>query len=75
MGGDQIGYNHAMSRVSNSITLTTPMRLGDGTEYPTRGHREVARAIIASMAYQVAEMRKRDVMRNQKEDFGILVAR
>jgi hypothetical protein len=76
-GGDQIAYNFdsAMIKVSNSVNSVTPMKLGDGTEYRTKGSREVARAIMASMAYQVAQMRRRDIMRDQKEDFARSVAR
>ena len=77
MGGDQIVYNfdYAMMKVSNSVNSVTHMKLGDGTEYGTKGPREVAEAIRAAMSYQVGQMRIRDVMRNQKEDFGELIAR
>jgi hypothetical protein len=76
-GGDQIVYNFdsAMIKVSNSVNSVTPMKLGDGTEYRTKGPREVAKAIMAAMAYQVGQMRRRDVMRDQKEDFARLVSR
>lgn len=77
MGGDQIVYNfdYAMTKVSNSVISVTPMRLGDGTEHSTKGPREVAEAIRAAMSYQVSQMRMRGVMRDQKEDFGELIAR
>jgi hypothetical protein len=73
-GGNQIAYNFdfALAKVSNSIHSVIPMKLGDGSEYSTR---EVAKAIIATMTYQVGQMRLRELMRNQKEDFVELLAR
>jgi hypothetical protein len=77
MGGDQVAYNfdQALNKVSNSIQTGNPMRLGNGDEYGTRGHREVARAIIAALEYQIGQMRSRETMRNQKEDFKELMNR
>jgi hypothetical protein len=76
-GGDQIVYNFdsAMIKVSNSVNSVTLMKLGNGTDYRTKGPREVATAIMAAMAYQIEQMRRRDLMRDQKEEFAILVSR
>jgi hypothetical protein len=77
MGGDQIVYNFdfAMTKVSSSVNAVTPMKLGDGTEYGTRGPREVAAAIRAAMRYQISLMSEKETMRSQKEEFGDLMAR
>jgi hypothetical protein len=77
MGGDQVAYNfdQALNKVSNSIQTGNPMRLGNGEEFGTRGHREVARAILAALEYQINQMRSRETMRNQKEDFKVSMNR
>jgi hypothetical protein len=76
-GGSQIAYNFdsVLAKVSNSVQSVIPMKLGDGSEHGTRGPREVANAIIAAMTYQVRQMRHRDLMRNQKEDFAGILSR
>jgi hypothetical protein len=78
MGGDQIVFNFdsAMAKVGNSVMSGIPMKLGDdGAHYSTKGAREVAKSIIAAMGYQVEQMKNRDFMRNQGEDFKRIISR
>jgi hypothetical protein len=77
LGGDQIAYNfdYAMIKVSSSVKLATPMKLEDGSLHSVKGPREVAHAIIAAMEFQVELMQDRGLMRDQKEDLGILITR
>jgi hypothetical protein len=64
-----------MIKVSSSVKLATPMGLGDGTLHSIKGPREVAHAIIAAMEFQVELMQDRGLMRDQKEDLGVLMTR
>jgi hypothetical protein len=77
IGGDQMAYNfdYAMTKVSSSVKLATPMRLGDGSLHGIKGPREVANAIIAAMEFRVELMQNRSLMRDQKEDLGVLMTR
>jgi hypothetical protein len=77
MGGNQIAFNFnlAMTRVGNAVASATDMRLGNGTLLSIRGPFDVSMAIAASMEYQINVMRSRETMRNQKEDFPVLMAR
>ncbi len=77
IGGDQIAYNfdYAMVKVSSSVKLATPMKLGDGSTHGIKGPREVAFAIMAAMEFQVELMHDRGTMRDQKEDLSTLMTR
>ncbi len=77
LGGDQIAYNvdYAMIKVSSSVKLATPMRLGDGSLHSVKRPGEVAHAVIAAMEFQVELMQDRGLMRDQNEDLGVLMTR
>jgi hypothetical protein len=77
MRSDQVAYNfnYAMMKVGNAVSSVTSMRLGDGTEFSTRGPFEVATAIVAAMGYQVSLMRSKPGMREQRDDFEGIMAR
>jgi hypothetical protein len=77
LGGDQMAYyfDYAMTKVSSSVKLATSMRLGDGSLHGIKGPREVANSIIAAMEFQVELMQDRGLMRDQKEDFDVLMTR
>jgi hypothetical protein len=64
-----------MAKVGNAVASASDMRLGNGEKLSIRGPFEVSMAIAAAMEYQINEMRSRDKMRNQKEDFPSIVAR
>jgi hypothetical protein len=64
-----------MTKVSSSVKLATPMRLGDGSMHGIKGPIEVANAIIAAMESQVELMQDRGLMRDQKEGLGVLMTR